>query len=64
MVHFKKLQISKWMRFNGQTVVLLFLITPQVSLPVGLRFYQPEPAVQEWKKNEEELKQQGVKKSG
>lgn len=49
--------------FNGQTVVLLFLITPTVSLPVGFRFYQPDPAVKAWKKNEEKLKQQGVKKS-
>jgi hypothetical protein len=49
--------------FNGQTVVLLFLITPTVSLPVGFRFYQPDPAVKEWQKNEEALKQQGVKKS-
>ena len=49
--------------FNGQTVVLLFLITPKVSLPVGFRFYQPDPAVKEWKKNEEKLKKQGVKKA-
>src|SRR5512147_2374088 len=49
--------------FNGQTVVLLFLITPKVSLPVGFRFYQPDPAVKAWKKNEEKLKQQGDKKS-
>jgi hypothetical protein len=30
---------------------------------VGFRFYQPDPVVKEWKKNEEKLKQQGVKKS-
>ena len=49
--------------FNGQTMVFLFLVTPKVSLPVGFRFYQPDPVVKEWKKNEEKLKQQGVKKS-
>ncbi len=49
--------------FNGQTIVFLFLVTPKVSLPVGFRFYRPDPAVKAWKKNEEELKQQGVKKS-
>jgi hypothetical protein len=49
--------------FNGQTVVLLFLITPKVSLPVGFRFYRPDPAVKAWKKNEAALKKQGVKKS-
>jgi len=49
--------------FNGQTRVFLFLVTPKVSLPVGFRFYPPDPVVKEWKKNEEKLKQQGVKKS-
>jgi len=44
-------------------MVFLFLVTPKVSLPVGFRFYQPDPVVKEWKKNEEKLKQQGVKKS-
>jgi hypothetical protein len=48
--------------FNGQ-VVVLFLITPKVSLPVGFRCYQPDPALKEWKQPEEELKQPGVKKS-
>ena len=36
--------------FNGQTVVVLFLITPKVSLPVGFRFYRPDPALTAWKK--------------
>lgn len=49
--------------FHGQTVVLLFLVTPKVSLPVGFRFYQPDPAVTAWKKTDAALKQQGVKKS-
>lgn len=49
--------------FNGQSVVLLFLVTGQVSLPVGFRFYQPDPAVTAWKKNDDALKKQGIKKS-
>jgi hypothetical protein len=49
--------------FNGQTVVLLFLVTGKVSLPVGFRFYQPDPAVTVWKKTDDALKRQGVKKS-
>jgi hypothetical protein len=49
--------------FNGQTVVLLFLVTAKVSLPVGFRFYQPDPAVAAWKKTDDTLKKQGVKKS-
>ena len=49
--------------FNGQTVVLLLLITPKVCLPVGFRFYRPDPAKTEWKKTDAKLKKQGVKKS-
>ncbi|HYQ91348.1 MAG TPA: transposase, partial [Candidatus Competibacteraceae bacterium] len=49
--------------FNGQTIVFLFLVTPKVSLPVGFRFYQPDPVVKAWKKHEGKLKQQGIKKS-
>lgn len=49
--------------FNGQTVILLLLVTPKVTLPVGFRFYQPDPAVQEWKRSDDKLKKQGVEKS-
>jgi hypothetical protein len=49
--------------FHGQTVVLLFLVTAKVSLPVGFRFYQPDPAMAAWKKTDDALKQQGVKKA-
>jgi len=44
-------------------VVLLFLVTAKVSLPVGFRFYPPDPAVAAWKKADDALKKQGVKKS-
>ena len=43
--------------------MLLFLVTAKVSLPVGFRFYQPEPAVAAWKKTDDALKQRGVKPS-
>jgi hypothetical protein len=43
--------------------VLLLLVTAKVSLPVGFRFYQPDPAVAAWKKTDDALKQQGVKKA-
>ena len=49
--------------FNGQTVILLLLVTPKVSIPVGFRFYQPDPAVRERKCNDDKLKKQGIKKS-
>lgn len=49
--------------FNGQTVVLLLLNSSKVSLPVGFRFYQPDPAISQWKKNDERLNKSGVKAS-
>jgi hypothetical protein len=49
--------------FNGQTVVFLYLVTAKVSLPVGFAFYQPDPALATWKKTDQALKQQGVKKA-
>ena len=47
---------------NGQTIVLLVLTTPKVSLPVGFEFYQPDPAQQAWKKEDKRLQKQGVAK--
>jgi hypothetical protein len=47
---------------NGQTIILLLLVTPKVTLPVGFEFYQPDPVLQAWRKNDERLKKQGVVK--
>src|SRR5690606_10386819 len=49
--------------FNGQSIVLLLLVMPKVTVPVGFRFYQPDPAVTEWKKNDDRLKKDSVKKA-
>lgn len=40
----------------GQSVVFLVLITPTVTIPVGFRFYMPDPKLTEWYK----LKKQKV----
>ena len=48
---------------NGQEVVILYLITPKISLPVGFEFYQPGPALVKWRKEEDALKKQGINKS-
>jgi nucleotide-binding universal stress UspA family protein len=32
------------------------LVTPQVTLPVGIAFYLPDPALTAWKKEDEQLK--------
>lgn len=47
---------------NGQTIVLLLLITPIVIIPVGFSFYMPDPALTAWRKQEEELKKKKVPK--
>lgn len=49
--------------FNGQSIVFLLLVTSKVSLPVGFRFYRPDPKQIAWRKEEKRLKKQGVKKS-
>jgi hypothetical protein len=46
----------------GQSLVFLLLVTPQISLPVGVVFYQPAPELSTWYKTEKALKKQGVPK--
>jgi DDE superfamily endonuclease len=45
---------------NGQTLVLLVLVTAVVTLPVGFAFYMPDPALTAWRKENAKLKKQGV----
>ena len=47
---------------NGQTVVLLLLVTHSVSVPVGFAFYMPDPDLTKWNKENKRLKQEGVAK--
>jgi DDE superfamily endonuclease len=47
---------------NGQTIVLLMLVTNKVSLPVGFEIYQPDPVQQAWTKKDQRLQKQGIKK--
>jgi hypothetical protein len=46
----------------GQRLVLLVLVTPTISLPVGLAFYRPAPELSAWDKQDKALKKQGVPK--
>jgi len=46
----------------GQSLVFLLLVTPKISLPVGVVFYQPAPELSTWYKTEKALKKQGVPK--
>ena len=49
---------------NGQTLVLLMLVTGKVSIPVGFEVYQPDPKKQAWVKEDKRLQKEGVKKKG
>jgi len=47
---------------TGQKLVFLVLITDKVTIPVGFKFYMPDPQLKEWKKQDEKLRKQGVAK--
>lgn len=47
---------------NGQKIVFLFLITDLVSIPVGFEFYEPDPELKKWSKNDRKLRKKGVSK--
>jgi hypothetical protein len=47
---------------NGQTIVLLLLVTETITFPVGFTFYMPDPTVSTWKKEDGRLKKEGVPK--
>ena len=44
----------------GQSLVFLVLVTPKISMPVGVVFYQPAPELSAWYKTDKALKKQGV----
>jgi hypothetical protein len=48
--------------FNGQELIFLVLVSDDVTFPVGFCFYTPDPAIKEWKKENQKLKNQGVAK--
>jgi len=47
----------------GQSLVFLVFVTPTITIPVGVTFYQPAPELSAWYKQERKLKQQGVAKT-
>ncbi len=49
---------------NGQSIILLLLVTPIVTVPVGFEFYMPDPELTAWNKLDKRLKEEGVPKGG
>jgi hypothetical protein len=47
---------------NGQSFVLILLVTPKVTIPVGVEFYMPDPELTAWKKEDNRLRKRGVPK--
>ncbi|MCK5478026.1 MAG: hypothetical protein KAI44_03845, partial [Methylococcales bacterium] len=44
----------------GQGLVFMVLVTPIITLPVGIEFYMPDPDYTAWKKADDKLKKKGV----
>ena len=49
--------------FNGQTLVFLVLVSGRVTIPVGFRFYRPDPAMVAWRKEDGRLRKAKVRKA-
>jgi hypothetical protein len=49
--------------FNGQELVFLLLITEKVTIPVGFKFYEPQPSMSKWRKEIAQLKKQKISKN-
>lgn len=49
--------------FNGQCVVFLVLASGRATIPVGFRFYRPDPAAVAWRKEDKRLRKAKVCKA-
>jgi len=48
--------------FKGQNIIFLVLVTDSITIPVGFEFYQPDPAMSDWVKEDKKLRKNGVLK--
>jgi len=48
--------------FSGQNIVFLLLVTDKITIPVGFEFFEPDPALSEWRKEDKRLRKNGVSK--
>ncbi len=46
--------------FNGQELIFMILVTEIVTLPVGFRWYVPDPKLKAWRKESQRLKREGI----
>lgn len=48
--------------FSGQNIIFLLLVAESLTIPVGFFFYEPDPAISAWKKEDRRLRKKGVAK--
>ena len=48
--------------FSGQNILFLVLITDKITVPVGFEFYEPDPVLSAWRKEDKRLRQKRVAK--
>jgi len=48
--------------FNGQSILFLLLVTDKITIPVGFVFYEMDPVLRAWKKEDKRLRKKKVKK--
>lgn len=48
--------------FNGQNIIFLLLVSNGLTIPVGFSFYEPDPAISAWKKEDQRLRKKGAAK--
>jgi hypothetical protein len=46
--------------FEGQEFVFLLLVTDKITIPIGFRFYVPNPAIRKWKETMKAQKKAGI----
>lgn len=47
---------------NGQSLVMLLLVSDPVTIPIDFHFYQPDPVYQRWRREDRRLCRHGVPK--
>ena len=48
--------------FKGQNILFLVLVTDKVTIPVGFEFYQPDPVMSAWAKEDKRMRKNKVLK--
>ena len=48
--------------FLGQNIVFLVLVSDEITIPVGFKFYEPDPELSAWRKEEDRLRKKKVEK--